>query len=100
MQKKESGRIKAFKDRVSGLLERQGWEVENQPRGSIIDLVTSRYGAKRAFVVKPHGHISRAELAAIHKYGEINGIGVVYVHESNQYEILFDRMYKHLKRGW
>ena len=100
MQKKESGRIKAFKERVNRLLERQGWKVEQQPRSSIVDVITTRYGAKRAFVVKPHGHISRAEQAAIHEYGEINRIGVVYVHESSDCEILFSRMYKHLKRGW
>jgi hypothetical protein len=97
MKKKESGRIKAFKERVNRLLERQGWKIEKQPRGSIVDIITTRYGAKKAFIVKPHGHITRTEIAAIHMYEETNNIGVVYVHESSCCEILFSRMYKHLK---
>jgi hypothetical protein len=97
MKKKESGRIKAFKERVNRLLERQGWKIEKQPRSSIVDIITTRYGAKKAFIVKPHGHITRTEIAAIHEYEETNNIGVVYVHESSGCEILFSRMYKHLK---
>ena len=100
MAKKESGRIKAFKERVNNLLERQGWKVEKQPRGSIVDLITTRAnGEKRAFIVKPHGHITRNDIAAIHAYEKANNIGVVHVHESPMNEILFSRMYKHLKRG-
>ena len=100
MEKKESGRIKAFKERVNQYLERQGWVIEKQPRGSIVDIITTRAnGKRRAFIVKPHGHITRTEIAAIHEYEELNNIGVVHVHESPMDEILFSRMYKHLKRG-
>ena len=100
MEKKESGRTKAFRERVNRLLERQGWKIEKQPRGSIVDIITTRStGSKRAFIVKPHGHISRTEIAAIHEYEETNNIGVVHVHESPMDEILFSRMYRHLKRG-
>lgn len=96
---KESGRIKAFKERVNRYLERQGWTIEKQPSGSIVDIITTRAGgAKRAFIVKPHGHITRTEIAAIHEYEKTKQIGVVYIHESSNQEILFNRMYKHLKR--
>jgi hypothetical protein len=99
MAKKESVRIKAFRARVIRYLQRQGWQVETQPRGSIVDLITTRAGgAKRAFIVKPHGHITRAQIAALHGYTETNDISVVYVHESSECEILFSRMYKHLTR--
>lgn len=97
MAKKETRRIKAFRERVNSLLERQGWKIEKQPCGSIVDIITSRAGGvKKAFIVKPHGHITRTEIAAIHKYERINHIGVVYIHESSGREILFSRMYKHL----
>jgi len=100
MAKKESGRIKAFKERVNRYLERQGWIIEKQPQSAIVDIITTRAnGKRRAFIVKPHGHITRTEIAAIHEYEELNNIGVVYVHESSECEILFGRMYKHLKRG-
>ena len=96
---KESVRIKAFKERVNRLLERQGWKIEQQPRSSIVDIITTRAGgAKRAFIVKPHRHITRTEIAAIHEYVETNHISVVYIHESSDCEILFSRMYKHLSR--
>jgi hypothetical protein len=96
---KESVRIKAFRARVIRFLQRQGWEVETQPRSSPVDIITTRAdGAKRGFIVKPHGHITRGEIAAIHRYEETNNIGVVYIHESSECEILFSRMYKHLKR--
>jgi hypothetical protein len=99
MAKKESVRIKAFRARVIHHLQRQGWEVATQPRGSIVDLITTRAGgAKRAFIVKPHGHITKTEIATIHEYTETNGISVVYVHESSDCELLFSKMYKHLSR--
>ena len=97
MTKKESGRIKAFKERVNRYLERQGWVIEKQPQSSIVDIITTRAnGKRRAFIVKPHGHITRTEIAAIHEYEKTNDIGVVYVHESSDCEILFSRMYRHL----
>lgn len=99
MAKKESGRIKAFKERVIRHLQRQGWIIEKQPRSSPVDIITTRAGGdRRAFIVKPHGHITRTEIAAIHGYTETNGISVVYVHESSNYELLFSRMYKYLER--
>lgn len=100
MIKKEGVRVKAFKERVNRLLERQGWKIQNQPRHSIVDIITTRAGgAKRAFIVKPHGHITRTEIAAIHEYEKTNHISVVYVHESSNCELLFSRMYKHLSRA-
>lgn len=100
MIKKEGVRVKAFKERVIQLLERQGWQVKKQPRGSVVDLITTQAGgAKRAFIVKPHGHITRTEIATIHEYEETHHIGVVHVHESSDCEILFSRMYKHLSRA-
>lgn len=99
MTKKESVRIKAFKARVIRLLEGQGWTVKEQPRSAIVDLITTRHGNKRAFIVKPHGHITRAQISALHGYSKKTNIGVVYIHESSECEILFSRLYKHLKRG-
>ena len=97
---KDGVRVKAFKERVNRLLERQGWKIKTQPRGSIVDIKTTRAdGAKRAFIVKPHGHITRAEIAALHEYGDKNNIGVVHVHEGSLDEILFSRLYKFLPRG-
>jgi hypothetical protein len=100
MAKKESvRRIKAFRARVIRHLQRQGWKVKPQARGSIVDLITTRAGgASRAFIVKPHGHITRTEIATIHEYEDTNHIGVVHVHESSERELLFSRMYKHLSR--
>ncbi len=99
MIKKKGVKVKAFKERVYHLLERQGWKIQNQPRSSIVDIITTRVGgAKRAFIVKPHGHITRTEITAIHEYEKTNHIGVVYVHESSNCELLFSRMYKHLSR--
>lgn len=99
MAKKESGRIKAFKERVNRLLERQGWKIEKQPRSSPVDIITTRAGGdRRGFLIKPHGHITRAEMAALHEYQKTNHISVVYIHESSKCEILFSRMYKHLNR--
>ena len=97
MAKKESGRIKAFRGRVKRYLERQGWVIEKQHHSSIIDFISTHTNGKRsAFIVKPHGHITRTEIAAIHEYEKTNNIGVVYIHESPMGEILFSRMYKHL----
>jgi hypothetical protein len=91
--------IKAFKERVIQLLQRQGWQVKKQPHSSIVDFITTRAGgAKRAFIVKAHGHVSRNDMEALHKYGEAEDIGVVYVHEGSGQEILFSRLYKHLSR--
>jgi hypothetical protein len=99
MAKKESGRTKAFRARVIRLLERQGWAIEKQPRGSIVDIIATHFGrAKRAFIVKPHGHITRAEIAALHEWGKVEDIGLVHVHEGGGHEILFSRLYKHLSR--
>ncbi|MBE9594227.1 MAG: hypothetical protein IMF19_12215, partial [Proteobacteria bacterium] len=87
-----------FKERVNRLLERQGWKIKTQPRGSIVDIITTRSdGAKRGFVIKPHGHISRNDMDALHKYGEAEDIGIVHVHEGSGQEILFSRLYKHLR---
>jgi hypothetical protein len=100
MAKKESVRIKAFRARVIRHLQRQGWKVKPQARGSIVDLITTRAGGdKRAFLIKPHGHITRTEIATIHEYEETNHVGVVHVHESSERELLFSRMYKHLSRA-
>jgi hypothetical protein len=100
MIKKEGVRVKAFKERVYQLLARQGWKIQNQPRSSIVDIITTRAGGgKRAFLIKPHGHVSRTEITAIHEYEKTNHISVVYVHESSDCEILFSRMYKHLSRA-
>jgi len=101
MYKKEfGGRTKAFKERVTRLLKRQGWAIEKQPKDSIVDLLATRAGgARRAFLVKPHGHITRTEIAAIHKYEAAKGIGIVYIHEGSGAEILFSRMYKLLVAG-
>ena len=87
-----------FTDRVNRLLVHQGWILENQ-RGSIVDIIASHPGGqKRAFKIKAHGHLTRAEIAALHRYEKMQGIAVVYIHESES-EILFSRMYKHLGRG-
>jgi len=88
-----------FTDRVNRLLVHQGWILENQSRGSIVDIIASHPGGqKRAFKIKAHGHLTRAEIAALHRYEKMHGIAVVYIHESEN-EMVFSRMYKHLVRG-
>jgi len=96
---KESGRSKAFSNRVFHILHHQGWTVEKQPRGSIVDIIATHPGGlKRAFKIKAHGHLTRGEIQALHNYEHINNIAVVYIHESES-EILFSRMYKHIVNG-
>jgi hypothetical protein len=82
---------------VMHLLESQGWRVREEPTYSAVDLIATRpNGDKRAFFVKPHGHISRATMATLHKYSELNEISIVHVHEGSGHEVLFSRLYKHL----
>lgn len=90
--------MKPFTARISQLLEQQGYNVEEQPKNMVVDLIATRYGVTRAFRVKPHGNLPHAEMRALRGFGMKNKMPVLIASELAGHNLSFFRVYPRNKK--
>jgi len=84
----------SFKSRVISLLKKDRWLIEEVNDSSVIDFIAYHTKTlRKAYKVKAHRHLLKAEVKALQDYGRINKMHVLYVHESEGHEIRFVRLY-------
>lgn len=90
---------KSFKSRVISLLKKDRWQIENVTDSPIVDFIAFRNRLqKKAIMIRAHGHLVKAEVASLVEYGRVHKMHVLYIHESEGYEIRFVRLYPRVKR--
>jgi hypothetical protein len=85
---------KSFQQRVKDRLIADGWNIQYTDI-PFIDFFSVRRGAhmKNAYRVRPHGHLKKAEVAALREYGKSHKMHVIYTHEQEGHELRFERLY-------
>ena len=85
---------RSFQQRVKDTLLADGWHIKYTDI-PYIDFLSVRRGTKikKAYRIKPHGHLTHREQKALHEYGKQTGIPVLYVHEVTGRELEFIRLY-------
>jgi len=73
-------------------MENEGWAVEMTP-DKPITFICKKYVFKRGLLIKAHGRISKHEWQAAYNFGKANNCHVLYVHEIEEHEIQFKRIY-------
>jgi hypothetical protein len=85
---------KSFKSRVISLLKRDRWQIEEVSDSSVIDFIAFHSKrVRKAYKVKAHRHLLKAEVKALREYGRTHNMGVLYVHEQEDHELRFERLY-------
>ena len=91
---------KSFKSRVISLLKRDRWQIEEVSDSSIIDFIAFHSKKiRKAYKVKAHRHLLKAEVKALQEYGKRHNMSVVYVHEQEGHELRFVRLYPRTEKG-
>lgn len=82
--------LQRVKDRVIG----EGWQIKYTDI-PFIDFFSVRPHTKtqKAYHIKPHGHLLKAEVKALQEYGRAHKIHVLYVHATSGWEPEFVRLY-------
>lgn len=91
--------FKSFKERVKEHLRSESWNIQYTSI-PFIDFFSVRRGAhlKKAYRVKAHGHLKKAEIETLCEYGRVHKIHVIYIHEVADRGLEFIRLYpKNLK---
>lgn len=90
---------RSFKSRVIALLKRDRWQIEEVTDTSIIDFIAfHNKKVRKAYKVKDHRHLLKAEVKALEEYGQIHKMSVLYIHESEGHEIRFVRLYPRIEK--
>ena len=90
---------KSFKTRVLNLLKKEKWQIENVTDSPIVDFIAFRNRLqKKAIMIRAHGHLLKAEVAALIEYGRVHKMHVLYIHELDGHEIRFVRLYPRVER--
>lgn len=85
---------KSFLQRVKDRLIAEGWHIQYTDI-PFIDFFSVRSGThtKKAYRVKPHRHLKKAEVAALRAYGKSHNMHMIYTHEQGGHELSFVRLY-------
>ena len=85
---------KSFQQRVKDRLIAEGWNIQYTDI-PFIDFFSVRRGKhiKKAYRVKPHRHLKKAEVAALREYGKSHEMHIIYIHEVSGRELEFIRLY-------
>lgn len=85
---------RSFKQRVKDRLIAEGWNLQYTDI-PYIDFFSVRKGnhIKKAYRVKSHRHLKKAEVAALREYGKSHKMHMIYIHELEGHELEFIRLY-------
>lgn len=85
---------KLFQQRVKDRLIRDGWHIQYTDI-PYIDFFSVRRGnpIKKAYRVKAHSHLKKAEVATLREYGRTHNMHMIYAHEQAEHELRFVRLY-------
>jgi len=85
---------KPFKQRVKEHLLKENWNIQYSSI-PYITFFSVRRGTKmkKAYCVKPHGHLLHKVQNALYEYGRAHKIHVIYIHETAGHEMEFIRVY-------
>lgn len=85
---------KSFKQRVKDRLIRDGWHIQYTDI-PFIDFFSVRSGThtRKAYRVKQHRHLKKAEVTTLRAYGKNHKMHMIYAHEQGGHELSFVRLY-------
>lgn len=90
---------KSFKSRAIALLKRDKWQIEDVSDSPIIDFISFHSKkVRKAYKIKQHGHLLKAEIKALQEYGRAHNMSVLYVHEQEGHELRFVRLYPRIEK--
>jgi hypothetical protein len=91
---------KSFKSRVITHLKSDRWQIEEATNNPLIDFFSYHNSTfKKAYKIRQHGHLLKAEVKALQEYGRTNNMHVLYAHESEGREIRFVRLYPRVSKS-
>jgi len=88
-----------FKQRVISLFKNEGWKYVGDIENNILRFRLPTYGYTRIVKVRPHGRLKKSEWKHLTRLGIKEKCHVLFVHETQDHELSFLRVYPIFKHG-